>query len=338
MLERAMLRLREDQRIPHEIRIIGTPAIVAEVHRELLSDAGAIRFSSLCAGLGIARDDILFNQRTVHTVNIEERDCAARADRLLDLLRRLCHSDESCFTVVVAEDAGLPGYLMHACLQVVARTADRLLIDFSPETGARSVKPFPANCPHLEVPLLLWPANEPVPGSYADAVRVRRRERQRVARPDVLRLDRRRRTVSVGETSRTLPAMQFFWLYYLASTPGEQFPLREVTAGFSTSTRHSTFTQRLSNGRTRTFPDDLRRVFVQLLPYAGDKFEEVYRRACGPSPGLPSTISKINATLRQALGRGASPYLIEGGRGAGGYRITLPASSIELVGAEVKRT
>jgi hypothetical protein len=60
--------------------------------------------------------------------------------------------------------------------------------------------------------------------------------------------------------------------------------------------------------------------------------EERPQRACGPQPGLPSTISKINAALRRALGRGAGPYLIEGGRGTGGYRITLPASAIQIVG------
>jgi hypothetical protein len=59
-------------------------------------------------------------------------------------------------------------------------------------------------------------------------------------------------------------------------------------------------------------------------------------RSCGPHPGLPSTISKINAALRRALGRGAAPYLIQGGRGAGGYRLTLPASGIQIVGIDTR--
>jgi hypothetical protein len=57
----------------------------------------------------------------------------------------------------------------------------------------------------------------------------------------------------------------------------------------------------------------------------------VFTRACGPSPGLPSVIAKLNAHLKRALGGGAEPYLIAGGRGAGGYRLTLPPAQITLV-------
>jgi hypothetical protein len=35
--------------------------------------------------------------------------------------------------------------------------------------------------------------------------------------------------------------------------------------------------------------------------------------------------------LKRALGGGAEPYLIAGGRGAGGYRLTLPPAQIKLV-------
>jgi hypothetical protein len=186
--------------------------------------------------------------------------------------------------------------------------------------------------------VLLWPANEPVPQTYAEAVERRRLERRRVAAPDPLRLDVRRRIVSVGETSLTLPAMQFFWLYYLASTPGERFPLAELTAQFGTGRRHpGQFVQKLSDGRTRVFPADLQRAFAQLFPMAPDKFDVMYQRACGPHPGLPSTISKINAALRRALRGGAGPYLIQGGRGAGGYRLALPPAAIHITGADARR-
>jgi hypothetical protein len=76
-------------------------------------------------------------------------------------------------------------------------------------------------------------------------------------------------------------------------------------------------------------------VFRILCPQSADKFDALLHRACGRHPGLPCTITKINAVLRRALGGGAKPYLIQCGRGAGGYRITLPASAIQIV--EVKR-
>jgi hypothetical protein len=142
----------------------------------------------------------------------------------------------------------------------------------------------------------------------------------------------------VGETVVTLPAMQFFWMYCLASTTGERIPLAELTGAFASGRRQPVpMTQKLPDGRVRVFPADLQRAFVQLFPMAADKFDAMYLRSCGPQPGLPSTISKINAALRRALGRGAAPYLIQGGRGAGGYRLTLPASGIQIVGLDPRR-
>jgi hypothetical protein len=75
----------------------------------------------------------------------------------------------------------------------------------------------------------------------------------------------------------------------------------------------------------------IRRVFATLFPEAVDEFPVVFKRACGPTPGLPSIIAKLNASLKRALGAGAEPYLIAGGRGAGGYRLTLPPAQIRLM-------
>jgi hypothetical protein len=75
----------------------------------------------------------------------------------------------------------------------------------------------------------------------------------------------------------------------------------------------------------------IRRVFTMLFPESADEFPSVFKRACGPTPGLPSVVAKLNAHLRRALGVGAEPYLIAGGRGAGGYRLTLLPAQIELV-------
>jgi hypothetical protein len=332
VLERAFAQLGQERRMPHEIHVIATARQLADV-QPLFSGNGAGRFSQLCAAAGFPRDEILFNQRTLHVADDLLGDCTGAADRMLQVLRQLSAAGRASLTAVITGDAGALGHLLHAALHIVAGTDDRLLLDDAHPRGTRR---RPPTCDYVEVPLLLWPANEPLPATFAEAVRRRRLERRRVVRPDPLRLDVRRRVVSVGETSFRLPAMQFFWLYYLASTPGERFPLAEIVQVLSTARRSGAqVTQKLSDGRVRTFPGDVQRAFIQLYPQAGDKFDAMFQRACGPQPGLPSTISKINAALRCALGRGAQPYLIQGGRGAGGYRLTLPAAVIQIV--EVKR-
>ena len=333
-IERAILRLRDEQRMPHEIHVVASRERLTEVQRELLGAAGG--FSAVCAAAGFARDEILFNQRTLHVVGeAGAGSCSGDADRILVLLRQLSSADDAALTVVIGEGAGAGAYVVLAGLQIAGRIQDRLLLDVS--TSAPRGRT--AECRYLELPLLLWPANEPPPQSYGDAVKRRRTERVRIARPDVMRLDVRRRSVTVGETTVTLPGMQFFWLYYLASTTGERLPLAELSNLLSGGRRQPMqLTQKLPDGRVRTFPADLQRAFVQVFPMAADKFDAMFLRSCGPHPGLPSTISKINAALRRALGRGAAPYLIQGGRGAGGYRLTLPPSGVQIVGVDPRRT
>jgi hypothetical protein len=334
---RAMSRLGAQRRPPHEIRVIASRARLLETQRELLGTTGAPRFAALCERSGFSRDDILFSLRTLHAVELGESDTGTAAiDRLLDLLRTWSTAQNSSLTVVIANDAGAVGHLLHASLQIAGRVSDCLLVD---ELPARPRRAKPAQPVHVEVPILLWPAGEAVPHSYTMAVDSRVVERRRVVTPDVLRLDKRQLLASVGESPLRLPAMQFFWLYYLAALPGEWFPLAEVSAQFTTTRRHSVqLTQRLSDGRLRTLPVDLRRVYLQLFPMAEDKFDAMFHRACGPHPGLPSTISKINAVIRRTLGGGAAPYLIQGGRGAGGYRLNLPPSVIQIVSSDTRRT
>jgi hypothetical protein len=242
----------------------------------------------------------------------------------------------AALTVIVAEDAGARGHLLHACLQIAGHVSDRLLLEVPLPSDTRR-SDADDECQHVEVPLLLWPANDPPPSTFAEAVQRRRTDRRRIANPDVLTLDRRNRVVAVGETTFTLPAMQFFWLHNLAASAGERFPLAELSLhATSRGPRH--LVQKLSDGRLRTFPADLQRAFAQMFPMAADKFDAMYQRACGMDPGLPSTISKINAAFRRALGPGAGPYLIQGGRGAGGYSLRLPASAIRIVGAGPRKS
>jgi hypothetical protein len=252
---------------------------------------------------------------------------------MLELMQSLRSSPETALTLVIAGDAAAVGHAAQASIHVAGRLSDRLLVEaFDDGDSGREEDPRGR---HLEFPVLLWPVDEPAPRSFAEAAHSRRINHRRIARPETLKLDVRRRLVSVGETSLVLPAMQFFWLYYLALAPGGQFPLAEITASLERS-RGSIpqLTQRLPDGRVRHLPADVRRAFAVIFPKAGDKFEAMYRNACGPPPNLPSTISKINRALRTALGSGASPYLIQGGRGAGGYRLTLPPGAVQIDAAE----
>jgi hypothetical protein len=316
LLERSLVRAHADNRLPHEIHIVGPRAPLTELQTDLLSADGAGGFGAMCARLGITRDEVLFNQRSFHLLNIDAHttDLCPCADRIFHLFHQL-HAGHHQLTVIGASAAGSLAVITHGVLQIVAKPADRFLLDM----GAA----------FAEVPLLLL--DEVSASTYREVVSARRAERVRRERPDPLRISVRKRHVRVSDTPIALPAMQFFWLYYLACTPGELFPLQELSTALSSSRRASLpLVQRLSDGRTRTFPHDLQRAFARVFPKATDKFEAMFQRACGPQPGLPSTVSKINAALRRALGRGAEPYLIRGGRGTGGYRLTLDSSLLVI--------
>ena len=335
MVECALAQARAHERVPDEIHIVASPECVAHVHRELLADGnGATRFVAVCSQLGVARDEILLNQRTLHAVRTDAQVLADAAERLFQLFRQLGSGRHREVTVVVARDAAALGVLAHAAMQIVGRPEDRFFVEVerapSSRRSRRELSDGGWRC--AEVPLLLWHRDDAPVAHYMDAVGAQRVERQRLERPDPLRLDLRQRRVMIGATDVPMPAMQFFWLYYLAASPGERFPLLEISTALSASRRPSpVFTQKLSSGTTRSFPADLQRAFGRVFPHAQDKFDAMFLRSCGPHPGLPSTISKINAALRRALGRGAAPYLIKGGRGNGGYRVTLDRSFIQIV-------
>src|SRR5688500_7204159 len=339
-LARTLAHLGAEGRMPHEVHVIALRSLIDQI-RPLLSGDGGSRISQLFVAAGFPRDEILFNRRTLHALDEPLSDLTGAVDRLLQVLRQLTARAASTVTASVSHDAGAVGNILQVALRIAGGIEDRLMLDVTGPRGRRvsGRASEPSDHAYLELPLLLWHAHEPQPSSFADALRRTRVERLRAVQPDPLRIELRRRLVTVGETTIHLPAMQLFWLYYLSTTPGERFPLAEIVhAGVAGSasrppsgTRRSQVAQTLSDGRTRAFPADLHRAFVHLFPQSADKFEAMFHRACGPHPGLPSTISKINAALRRALGGGARPYLIQGGRGAGGYRITLPASAIQIV-------
>ena len=336
MVECALGRARYEERVPDEIHLVGAPDALTQLHRQLSSDAGGRnRLVDVCAKLGISRDDVLLNRRTIHAIRPGEAPLLAdEAEWMFQLLRQLGDEGSRELTVVIAHDAAALGVLAHAAMQLVARPHDRLFVEIHavrPSNKSRG-DDGPVRWSCAEVPLLLRQRDDAPVAHYMEAVDTRRMERQRLESPDPLRIDVRRRSVVVGRTTVPLPAMQFFWLYYLASSAGERFPLLEISTALSSPRRPSpVFVQKLPGGSTRSFPADLQRAFGRLFPNANDKFDAMFFRSCGPHPGLPSTISKINAALRKALGRGAPPYLIKGGRGSGGYRVMLPTNFIHIV-------
>lgn len=331
-LERALVQACRQQRLPDEIHVVAVSAHLERFRRHLLRTGLNTRFATLCSRLGIRRDDILLNERTLHALEVDRTDVLAEAaERLYQVLRRVSLDGLNEMTVLVARDAAALGVLAHAAMQVVARPFDRFFVETGHGGRPATRRTLTKRVECAEVPLLLWDAEEPV-AHYMDAVTARRTERQRLEQPDPMRLDVRRRTVTIGGTEIRLPAMQFFWLYYLASSTGERLPLLEISIALSSSKRpHPVYVQKLCGGHTRAFPADLQRAFARLFPHGADRFDAMFLRSCGPQPGLPSTISKINAALRKALGRGAGPYLIQGGRGAGGYRVALRSSFIHVV-------
>src|SRR5688572_20905934 len=128
-VERAMLRLCDEQRIPHEIHVLAPRDRLTELQRACFG-AGAARFAAGCAAAGLSRDEILFNQRTLHPFEGHAvTDGSTGAEHVLALLRQLSSSGDVALTVVVCEDAGPVGHFLHAALHVVGGIPDRLLVD-----------------------------------------------------------------------------------------------------------------------------------------------------------------------------------------------------------------
>jgi hypothetical protein len=122
-------------------------------------------------------------------------------------------------------------------------------------------------------------------------------------------------------------------MFCLATLAPQPLPLRLLCGNVDIETdgRITIASEHPQQAHLEVLARHMKRVFVTLFPNAGDEFPLVFRRACGPTPGLPSVIAKLNAQLKRAFGVGAEPYLIVGGRGTAGYRLTLPPAQLELV-------
>jgi hypothetical protein len=327
-----------------ELHVLTSAQHGARLRADLLQSTVDDPLADACARLGIERSDILFGNRTIHALgaSTDPANPGPTADDVLDALRRLC-GDDNEVAIVAGPDAGMLGILAHAALQLVGGHKDRfyyLEFDTTPDKvattrgrqGARR-RSLAATATLLpEMPTVLAPRPiEPV-HTFQQLADTRRLARQRLASPGTMVLVGRQRLVRIDDIEVTLPRLQFFWLFVLAALAPGSFPLKALTGNVHVDThgRVSIIGTPVDRIALETLVATLQKIFVTLFPGADDDFPRVLKHACGPSPGLPSIIAKINAKLKHALGIGAAPYLVTGGRGAEGYRLTLPVANITI--------
>ncbi|MGE0448518.1 MAG: hypothetical protein AB7Q29_02945 [Vicinamibacterales bacterium] len=331
-VEGALTWSRDEQQPPHELHVLAFGDAARRVRRDLLSDgdrAGA--FGDICRTLGLNRDDILFNTRTVHTLAISPPGIAP-VEQLWQVLRGLCRSEHCAVTAVVQPEAALAAAMLHAVLQFAGRPADRVFVA-TPHASTR-LSPIKRNRPaaadsYVEVPMLLSSTSSIDVESYMEQVERRRQERRRLAEPDPLTLCCRTRRLQIGENTIVLPPRQFFWVCALARLEGAILPLPAISHALQIHGGQISL-QPSADPQLHRVLAILRQTFTLLFPRQVDEFGPTIHRACGPQPGLPSTISKINATLRAALGEAALRYLIEGGREHGGYNLRVDPPTVQI--------
>ena len=185
----------------------------------------------------------------------------------------------------------------------------------------------------MEVPIVL--AEAPVlPGqSYQELATSRRLAQRRLAYPGMLAFNGPRRTIGIDDVELHVARIQFFWMFCLATFAPKVLPFRMLCGNFEIEPngRITVAREHPQRAQLESVVRHIERVFVTLYPEAADEFPLVFKRAFGPTSGLPSIMAKLNARLKRTLGAGATPYLIAGGRGAGGYRLTMLPSQITLV-------
>lgn len=325
-----------DRNCVDELHVLTSADAADRLSAVLLKPGTASALADRCRRLGIAKADILFGRRTIHAVGGSGTPDRIADDALI-ILRTFCEDSRNEVTVVASSDAGVLGILAHAALQLVGRPADRFFVlDVRPPagdgSGPRRRREGRGSHPALlQVETILADKTAPANQSYHDLAASRRLSRRRLSQPGMLVLNGRRRVVRIDDVELSLPRLQFFWLFCLATLAPQALPLRVLSANVAVDTdgRIAVASKHPQRAHLEALVRHIRRVFVTLFPEATEEFPFVFKRACGPAPGLPSAIAKLNGHFRRALGSGAEPYLIAGGRGAG-YRLTLPPAAIKL--------
>jgi hypothetical protein len=336
--EAVMAVAARDSRCIDELHVLISAEAAHRFRAALLKRGMASALADRCRCLGIDSADIVLSRRAIHGLGGSKKPSSI-ADDVLGTLRQLCGDPMNEVTVVASAEAGAVGVLAHSALQLVGGLVARFFVlDVAPTAGIGSERRRqlggPMSRPTLsEVPIIL--AERPIqPGqSYTELVRSRRLVRRRLSQPGILMLDARRRVIKIDDVELHVPRLPFFWMFCLATVAPQTLPfsLFYGSVGVEADGQITVAVTHPQRAQLDRHVRHIKRVFVTLFPEAADEFPLVFKRASGPTPGLPIVIAKLNALLKRALGGGAEPYLIAGGRGTGGYRLKLAPTQIGLV-------
>jgi hypothetical protein len=328
-----------DRRRVDELHVLASIRTGDSLRAQLVRPpGGGDPVGDVCRRLGIVRSDILFGARTIHLLGDPDEHAAfgSVADDALEVLRSLCTGSNE-IALVAAPDAGATSVLAYAALQFIGRPFDRFFflddgtssaVPKSAPAGRRIAAKGPLGLLELPTVLAVRPLDRGE--TFQHLAESRRLARQRLSQPGSLILNGPRRTVRIDDTEFSLPRLQFFWLFALAALAPGALPLKTLTDAFHVDAhgRVVVAAPQPERATLEAIIASVKKVFITLFPDAADEFAQIFKRACGPLPGLPSIVAKINARLKNTLGIGATPYLIAGGRSAEGYRLTLPPASI----------
>jgi hypothetical protein len=296
-----------------EIHVLANASMCRRIVRELLDGGQRSPFRRLCRELGLSRDDLVFNARTIHDLDAQSVPAPAQATPI-DAIVRLVHDvrrTDAPVVAITAADAALDAVAIALALQVAGEPGDRLfVIEPSRERGRLR-----------EVPILLH-ASQRIAGigCYEALVDAARRAARLCREPAALTIDLGRQTLAIDGVAISLTSRQFFWYAAIASFAPAPLSLSGLGEALA----------RVPRGAVPPEAAALTRLHARVCAYEHDEWPRILRIACGPVPGLPSTVCKINAALRRALCDGAEPYLVRGGRGAGGYAIRLERSKVVI--------
>ena len=318
----------QDRHAVDELHVLASAAAVEQLRAKLLSPDFTSALTGHYRRLGIGRSDILFGRRTIHGLGDPERTHVAtsQADDILEAIQPLCADDRNEVTIVAAVHAGSTGVLAYSALQLVGRPSDRFfMLEYVSKSRAQRTL-------LVELPMVLAERALSTGQRYQDLAASRRQARRRLTAPGMFRMNARRRALLIDDVVVSLPRLQFFWMFCLATFAPHHLPHRILSGHFEVDGhgRILVSSHHPQRAEIEATIAHLRQIFVTLFPDAPDEFAMVLRRACGAAPGLPSTIAKLNANLKRSLGIGAEAYLIEGGRGVPGYRLVVPPQRITL--------
>lgn len=291
-------------------------------------------FARMCRTAGIDRHRLLLGTRALRVVDVKLAGGIGwdLANGLLDIVREICTA-RTDLTIIVPQQAGAMAVAAHAALQIGGRPRDRFYLLAEPSASERatlarlrpSSRPQPRTTPRLmEFPVVLEERTSVV--SYQELAVERQRARRRLADPSPMIISPRRRTVTIDGTAIRLPRLAFYWVWATARCAPRLLPTRALYGNFDVDRngRLTITADADEQPRTEAAVRQLEQLFVTLFPASADEFALVLKRACGASPGLPGTMSRINAALKRELGIAADPYTIVSERGSDGYRFKSP--------------